>query len=117
MFELELFLRELAAEFKRRGMTKHLAQLRRFYAARRRRALAQATDDPRAWTEDLVLSWLGALRIGPFAHLFALRGKQERCACGASATTNAFVECAFPGGYLWACRACGAKWLVQDGGD
>jgi len=63
-FQLEPLLVRLGEEFKRRGMHKHAATLRRYYAARARRLHARQRDEPEAWTFDGGLRVIQSRRVG-----------------------------------------------------
>jgi hypothetical protein len=109
----------LGAEFRKRNMDAHLAALRRFYEEQRRRkrarALTMARD--RVWDEDMVIEWLGLLRIPPFEHMYPLLPRDAPCpTCGATSSRElpaTFVRLVWPGGSLEQCRRCETSW-IQD---
>jgi hypothetical protein len=118
-FELEPLVLRLAEEFKRRGMERHVALLRRFYVARRRWKQANAQRPPKEheWDAEMVLEWLSLFRIAPFESIYATLPRTEGCPCGAKDSqgrASSFTSVVFPGGCRWTCLACRRSWLVHD---
>src|SRR3954452_16477267 len=64
-FDLMAAAVQLATEFRRRGMDSHLDCLRRLYADHRRRRAARQRTGDKTWDENMVITWLGLLRIPP----------------------------------------------------
>jgi hypothetical protein len=108
----------LGREFRRRRMNGHVAALRRFYRARRRRATFEELASERSWNEDVVIEWLSIFRIAPFDRIYAVQPKDApcpRCAKGHAQGADVDYRAIFPGGRLQQCRACKAVWLSSDG--
>lgn len=61
--DFELLLRELAAEFQRRGMHGRLRQLRVYYGDYLLRRQAVAREGSLLWTEQTVLDWCGSFDL------------------------------------------------------
>jgi hypothetical protein len=117
-FELEPLVIKLGEEFKRRGMTRHLEMLRRYFASRRRRLRENEARPAKAreFDEQLVIDWLGLIQIPPFEHLYDVLPPGAPCPCGARDShgkAGSFAGVAFPGGRVWTCLACRRSWLVQ----
>ena len=112
--QLEPLLRQLAAEFARRGMDEHVAQLRAYYADHRARQRAARKQKHPSWTEDLVLEWLMILRVPPFDHILPVLERGVPCPACRKHEGQPYVACVFRGGCVRECRGCGARWLEVE---
>lgn len=107
-------LEQLGREFTRRGMHRHAAKLRVFYAhfLRRQREL-----QPREWSETIVIEWLRLLRIPPFDTVYAVvpSGTMSCPYCPPDGEIwDRFVKRVFEGGWLAECRRCARAWVVDE---
>jgi hypothetical protein len=104
---------QLAREFKRRGMERHVWALRRYYADHLRRQREGS-----AWTETLLVEWLCLMRIPPFHRVYEVLPRGASCpVCSRHderGSPSMWVETAFPGGAKVHCR-CGMSWLTTSG--
>ena len=97
-------------------MRAHLNSLRayyRWYRARGRWLMGQKRPP---WTEEMVITWLMTFRIAPFEDTLPVLGRGAPCpGCRRLAEPHEpGVHSVFPGGAVWYCCKCGAKWLVLD---
>lgn len=113
-FQLEPLLRQLAAEFERRGMREHVELLRGYYVDHRARQRAARAQKRPPWTEDLVLEWLMILRIPPFEHILPVLERGVPCPGCQKHEGLPYVACVFPGGCVRECRGCGGRWLEGE---
>jgi hypothetical protein len=102
----------IAERFTHYEMRVHLKLLRAYYAARRRRKLAELKEKQSPWDEQLIVEWAALWRIPPFQHVYAQLPHGAPCPCGNSSVANKFSGSTFPEGSTWLCGACGATWLV-----
>lgn len=115
-FDLDKLTVRLAEEFKRRGMRRHVDDLRVWYRGYRARSRAALREKQPPWTEGLVLEWLCTLQVPPFDRVLPVLEHGERgCACDRKQVGDSAVACVFPGGLVLQCFACGARWLVRQG--
>jgi hypothetical protein len=120
-FDLMAAAVQLAAEFRRRNMDTHLACLRQFYADQRRRKKARQRSGDKTWDENMVIQWLGLLRIPPFRAMYPCLPRESPCPkCGAAVERSSpptFVRSVWPGGCLKQCRRCETSWLNDETAD
>jgi hypothetical protein len=110
----------LGREFDRRGMRNHVEHLRLYYLAVRaglhRRGTVQIH-----WSEQMVIDWMGLLRLAPYHDRFELRARGYRCPCrpagGPIAGGPERTPTGWPGGAQIECTACRASWIVLDDAD
>jgi len=113
--DLDKLVLALAEEFKRRGMNKHVDELRVYYRGYRARSLAAMREKKPPWTEALVLEWLCYLGIPPFENALSVLARGVRaCACTTKEAGLPAVACTFSGGCVWECAKCGTRWLGKD---
>jgi hypothetical protein len=110
-------LKALAQAFKDRRMDAHVDALRRYYRGflDRERARASHYDRHSVWAakqevfhEGNVFGWCILLRVPPLDGTYPLRLPGEGCGCGAGPDPRftRYTLRVWPGGHLWACRAC-----------
>jgi hypothetical protein len=114
-FDFRKHVQQLAAEFQRRGMKKHLDLLRAFY----RFEFVGRVKPPDALSIDLVLDWLALMQIGPLARVYPVypRGTLPGCPfCKTigGANSGTFTETAWEGGHKSSCTVCKNVWLTVD---
>ena len=111
-WDLDAAIVQLGQEFRRRGMTSHLQDLRSLW---RRRNPAQGRR-ARGFDEGLVVEWLCLLRMPPFENVYPVQARGDPCPkCGAKeerAAPSSFVLASFTGGSLHECRQCKSCWLT-----
>lgn len=107
--DFKALVEQLAAEFKRRGMKKHLQLLRGYY----RREFKQRAEGE--WSTEMVLDWLAMMRLGQFADFYKTAPREKGCPfCGAADAGGApgfFTEVAWEGGTRLRCNNCHRSWL------
>jgi hypothetical protein len=107
----------LGREFDRRGMRGHVEHLRLYYLAIRaglhRRGTVQIH-----WSEQMVIDWMGLLRLAPYQDRFATRPHGYTCPCRPRGPTMADgherTRLVWPGGAQIECSSCGQMWIVLD---
>jgi hypothetical protein len=114
-FDLRKHVQQLAAEFQRRGMKKHLSLLREFY----RFEFVGRVKPLEALSIDLVLDWLALMQIGPLARIYPVYPRNALpgcpfCKTAGGPNSGTFTETAWEGGHRTSCTVCKRSWLILD---
>jgi hypothetical protein len=108
-FNILTLSERLAAEFRRQGMTDHLARLRRFYLHARKHRPPKGE-----WDHAFVLEWLALFRIEPLNRVYAVRAAGSGCPSCPKDKARTHTQAVFPGGAKRTCFACRTEWLEFD---
>jgi hypothetical protein len=106
-WNFEVAVTALGEEFNRRGMLEHVALLRRFWAQWKRRQPAGVDD----WGWEIVIEWLGLLRIPPLDHVYSLHPGASSICPGCELISDPAAPTAvairrWAGGTMVECQRC-----------
>jgi hypothetical protein len=114
-WNFEQAVKALGEEFSRRGMMDHVALLRRFWT-HWKKGRPRGPDD---WGWEIVVEWLGMLRIPPLNRVYPLHpGVSTICpeceTISDPETPSAIKIRRWAGGSMIECQRCKACWLTDS---
>jgi hypothetical protein len=105
----------LGAEFNRRGMMVHLDLLRRFWGTWKK----HRAPEPGDWTWEIVIEWLGMLRIPPLDRVYPMHTRSSaicpECEVISDPGAPTSIEIRrWAGGSMIECQRCRSCWLTDS---